>query len=552
MIVVDHAMRDSLVAGAQLFQEFLGWTCDDARRLATVGVEWEGGQVAGLVTDFVAELVRRNRAGLRSIFCSQPPEGWQTGLSDWVRELFGGNYGAEYVERRWGFGQRLAQVFRDSVGAYAALARLGREVKALAESRSRGRPAAEWELLRGAVEIRTTIDLWIMGEAFRSASLRRVTVGKEWGNLQAAGGGSESQKTCQQALRAVLEVVPCMIVVLDRCGIIRYFSPHAETLTSFTADEVVGTDYFSRFIRSPELVEAILKDLERTLDGRRTTGFVNPIFRRDGSQLWMVWNTERIEDDQGEPAVLAVGQDVTALRQAQVRVVQSERLAAIGQMMTGLAHESRNALQRSQACLEMLGQEICGNPTARDLLNRIQLAQDTLHGLYEEVLQYAAPIRLHFCELSLGLAVENAWQQLERERESRDAVLRIDASGVLDWARADAQALGDIFRNILKNSLSACPDPVEIRVATRQTVLDGRPAVFLSIIDNGPGFAPEARARVFDPFFTTKTKGTGLGMAFSRRLVEAHGGVIFLGESASGGAEVIVILPRDGPLETSE
>src|SRR6185295_18076690 len=104
------------------------------------------------------------------------------------------------------------------------------------------------------------------------------------------------------------------------------------------------------------------------------------------------------------------------LKQAQDRLLQSERLAAIGEMMTGLAHESRNALQRSQSCLEMLEMEIQDRPAALDLLARIQKAQDHLHRLYEEVRGYAAPLLIRRETLDIRNVLRETWDHLELSR----------------------------------------------------------------------------------------------------------------------------------------
>jgi len=77
--------------------------------------------------------------------------------------------------------------------------------------------------------------------------------------------------------------------------------------------------------------------------------------------------------------------------------------------------------------------------------------------------------------------------------------------------------------------------------------LDGRPALRIAVRDNGPGLSPEQRQRIFDPFFTTKTKGTGLGMAIAKRIIDAHGGRIAVGNVAGPGAEILLTLPRDVP-----
>jgi len=239
------------------------------------------------------------------------------------------------------------------------------------------------------------------------------------------------------------------------------------------------------------------------------------------------------------------------LKEAQEKVLQSERLAAIGQTMAGLAHESRNALQRSQACLEMLGLELTDRPAALDLVARIQKAQDDLYQLYEEVRDYSAPLRLSCHDHDLRPIVEQTWEHLAGLRSGRDARLEFHPASKPACCHVDAFALEQVFRNVLENSLAAGNDPLRITVRIQAGRLDDHPAVKISFVDNGPGLLPEARERIFEPFFTTKTKGTGLGMAISRRIVEAHGGRIAVGH-APAGAEIIVLLPCSLTVESRE
>jgi signal transduction histidine kinase len=102
-----------------------------------------------------------------------------------------------------------------------------------------------------------------------------------------------------------------------------------------------------------------------------------------------------------------------------------------------------------------------------------------------------------------------------------------------------------VFRNIFENSLAACNEPAIIEILCSEAKVRGKPGIRIKVQDNGPGLSPEQKARIFEPFFTTKTKGTGLGMAIAKRIVEAHGGSIEVGNGPRPGAEIIVALPRD-------
>ena len=263
---------------------------------------------------------------------------------------------------------------------------------------------------------------------------------------------------------------------------------------------------------------------------------------------WVSASASPLRDERGGvKGAVVVWRDISERKRSEEKLLQSERLAAIGQMMTGLAHESGNALARSQSCLEMLAWEVEDRPEALELINRIQKAQDHLKQLYEEVRGYAAPLKLERELWDVSGVWRQAWENLAVARRGRDAALREEPGGLDLDCPVDPFRLEQVFRNILENALAACPDPVRVVVRCRPAEVDGRPALCVSVQDNGPGLGPEQRQRIFDPFFTTKTKGTGLGMAIARRIIEAHGGRIAVGPASGGGAEIRITLPRESP-----
>jgi signal transduction histidine kinase len=233
------------------------------------------------------------------------------------------------------------------------------------------------------------------------------------------------------------------------------------------------------------------------------------------------------------------------LLEAQKKALQAERLAAIGQMVTGLAHESRNALQRADACAERLRWRLQDQPEALDLLARIRQAQDDLRRLFDDVREYAAPIRLEPEVCDLAEVWREAWADLAPLRLGREAELREETGGEPWRCVASPFHLKQVFRNLLDNALSAAGGPVRIVIRASAAELAGGQAVRVAVRDSGPGFSAEQRQRVFEPFYTTKVRGTGLGLAICKRIVEAHGGRIELG-AAGPGAEVVLTLPLGG------
>jgi signal transduction histidine kinase len=240
--------------------------------------------------------------------------------------------------------------------------------------------------------------------------------------------------------------------------------------------------------------------------------------------------------------VLAVGVDVTDLLAAQERALQSERLATIGRTITGLAHESRNALQRIQAGMEMLELELEQCPDARRDLDSIQRATHDLNNLLEEVRNFAAPIHLHLEQASLPDVWRRVWRHLEVARENRDVELTESFDEGDMTAKIDILRVEQVFRNLFENSFSATTDPVCISIDCQHN--DGD-EFRITVRDNGPGLSPESSEKVFEPFYTTKSTGTGLGMAIVDRIIQAHHGTIRVGPTNSqNGAEFIITLPR--------
>jgi PAS domain S-box-containing protein len=352
-----------------------------------------------------------------------------------------------------------------------------------------------------------------------------------------------AEERTKAVFRTLVEAAPSMIVIVRTNYQIVYISPFTEELTGYQTSDVRGKDFFAIFGRDPAMQESFTRQLNKVALGTALRGFESPVDCADGSRRWLVWNAGYLADYDDDPALLVIGQDVTSLKQAQEKALQSERLAAIGQMITGLAHESGNALARSQACLEMLALAVEDRPKALNLITRIQAAQDHLKQLYEEVRNYAAPFALHLTKWNLAITWRQAWDNLHLLRQDKKAILQEEINGLDLRFLIDQFRLGQVFRNIFENALAACPEPVAIQLVCTRTDIGGEPAIRVAIRDNGPGLNAEQRQRIFDPFFTTKTKGTGLGMAIAKRIVEAHGGQIAVGSGPLPGAEILITLP---------
>jgi PAS domain S-box-containing protein len=507
-------------------QAYVGWNESDVARIKNVAAVIVR-RMDALIEDFYAEIQRHPDAarvitgGDAQIACLK------ASLRAWLCESLQGRSDEDYVLRRWKIGLRHAEIGLNPAYTSAAMSRLRNGLVSILSEMNL--PSAEFCRLVHSINKLLDLDLSVIQDAYQAEYLRQEKLAEhERGEVK---------------FRRLVEAAAGMVVILREGGTIAYFSPYSEDLTGYQADEVIGKQFLTLFI--PEWARTdVSTAISTTLSGRPTKTYETPILHRDGSQRWFVWNSQRLEDFEGGPAIVAVGQDFTERRDAQERLLRSERLAGIGQMITGIAHESRNALQRIQSCTEMLELEVEDNEEAQRLVRRLQEAQDNLLRLFDEVRGYAAPIQLERTTCAIDSIWHEAWGLLNTLRREREATL-VEDSGEIDLnVSVDRFRMVQVFRNMLENSLAACSDPVVIQIECRNAHLRGQPAIEVRVHDNGPGLSPTARQNVFEPFFTTKTKGTGLGMAIARRIIEAHGGQISIGNESSTGAEFVINLMR--------
>lgn len=232
---------------------------------------------------------------------------------------------------------------------------------------------------------------------------------------------------------------------------------------------------------------------------------------------------------------LVLAQDVTHLREMEAVVARDERLAAVGKLAAGLAHEIRNPLASLSGSIQLMRDEDA------DPLHDIALREvHHLDQLVEEFLDTARPPRLHVSPTALGDVISDVVASFRNDpRYNGKTDVEMDIETGMDPIPADRDRVRQVVWNLLLNAAQAMPDRGSIMIAVRQRA----DHVDVRITDTGVGIPPEQLGRIFDPFFTTRSGGTGLGLANVDRIVRAHGGYVSVYSKPGQGTSFMLCFP---------
>jgi signal transduction histidine kinase len=251
-------------------------------------------------------------------------------------------------------------------------------------------------------------------------------------------------------------------------------------------------------------------------------------------------------DEIGELATTFEGM-VAAIQRARQDLVQAERLATIGKMAAHITHEIRNPLSSIGLNVELLEEEVAsagGDKEAGQLLSAIKAEVDRLSRISEQYLSVARRPRPRLMRERAEDLVRELVAFVHPELDRAGVAVEVTAGDDLPEVDLDESQLRQALLNLIRNAREAMPKGGRIDIAVRSR--DGSSGVEITVDDTGSGIPEDARASIFDPFFTTKQRGTGLGLAVTREIIEAHSGSITCEPREGGGTRFRITLPGVG------
>jgi two-component system sensor histidine kinase PilS (NtrC family) len=376
---------------------------------------------------------------------------------------------------------------------------------------------------------------------------------------------SESLKRTHQRLREtshdltelqtfhhnILQSMHSGVLTTDLQGKITSYNHAAELITGYTLSEVYGCDLqeifpeldTSQFMGSMAYAYKAVRRLETT------------IMTRSRTKVYLGLSVSPFLDNTAKTSgLICIFQDLTELKDMEEQIARADRLAAVGQLAAGVAHEIRNPLASISGAIQMLRSELELSEDNKALMEIILRESTRLDAILSDFLNYARPKTLTFtkCDI-LHEVILSTIGLLQRDKRFPEGKIAIHVDSTPNFPKlvCDVQQIQQVFWNLVLNALQAMPNGGTLGICTQLEKLEKWElgthgpiyAGVISVSDTGGGIDEETVRHIFHPFYTTKKNGTGLGLAIAHSIIKNHHGTIKVKSSLEQGTTFDVILP---------
>jgi PAS domain S-box-containing protein len=340
----------------------------------------------------------------------------------------------------------------------------------------------------------------------------------------------------EEKFRGLIESAPDAIFVLDAGSVVRDVNPAGEALLGRPRAALIGKT-LADFMQ-PDRATAARAYLEARTAGQPAVPHEALFRREDGPPVEVQLTAQSVEEASGTRLVV-IARDVTAQRELQRKLLETERWASMGRLASFVAHEINTPLTNISLLTASIARRV-NDPEVQERLKKITVQGRFAANITAELLRFAQPGAINPVETDLRETVQAALEQAEAFRKP-GVRLRAQLGDGPARCLADPARIQEVVVNLVKNAYDATASgSVTVRLEDRADSFE------IAVSDTGKGIPPELRPRLFEAFFTTKKKGegTGLGLAISRSFVAAHGGDITVSSEVGHGSTFTVILPR--------
>ncbi len=352
---------------------------------------------------------------------------------------------------------------------------------------------------------------------------------------------SEEVRRVENRLASVVESASDIVLSTDTEGLILTWNSAAEKISGYRLEDVRGRSFFDFFL--PEHREGVRQVFAGMLaDGNSRVGGWD-LVKPEGERISVSWVCSPMKDDQGHTVgVVAVGRDETQQRQMEMQLVQSQKLAALGVMAGGIAHEIRNPLAICSSAAQFLLERDLTPEFLHECAEKIQGGIQKVSVIIENLLRFARPSeRTEMTQVDLVRVISEPLHLVANQAKLQQIEVVTELPPGPTLVSGMESLLQQVFMNLFLNAINAMPDGGSLRVA----VEPGSGEVRVRVADTGHGIPKEDMENIFDPFYTRSPvgRGTGLGLSICYSIVKEHQGTIEVESEWGRGASFTVRLP---------
>jgi len=362
-------------------------------------------------------------------------------------------------------------------------------------------------------------------------------------NLRSAGARLERASSQIADLRAfnqyVIDSLLSGLVTADMNGRILTFNRAAAAITGLPAGQAIGRD-IREVMQLPAQFIGLLHSLGETRGHRADHQYRSP----DGRVIDIGLTVTTLSLPDGRSGYLVTFQDVTDVRRLERGARMQQRLAAVGEMAAGIAHEIRNPLASMSGSIQVLRQELSLSEEQAQLMDIVLRESERLNETIKSFLAYARPQRVALTRLDIRRVVLDAATLLRNSAEVRDDhVVAVELPPEPVWFEADENHIRQILWNLATNGLRAMPSGGRLLISAKNGRASGQDQLAISVSDEGCGIPPAELDGLFQPFRSSFDKGTGLGLAIVHRIVTDYNGAIQVSSTVGTGTTLRITLP---------
>lgn len=343
----------------------------------------------------------------------------------------------------------------------------------------------------------------------------------------------------------ILESMTGGVITINMKGIVSSFNTAAEAILGYDSEETIGKSFQEIFNKGEDnkdivnMIHYAIRD-KKTISSGETT-----ITTKDKNKVPIGITTSLLKDKEDTLlGVVVTFKDLARIKHMEEQMRRADRLAALGSLAAGVAHEIRNPLGSVKGLAQLLKEDLKEGDPKRGYTDVIVKEIDRLNKVVEELLSFARPEESHVEPKAINEIIDDALQLAKHDASQSMIEIIRNYDKNLPYVSADSKKLQQAFLNIIFNAFHAMKEKGgQLNITTR--LYEDPKFVEIIFQDTGPGIAPGHINRLFDPFFTTREDGTGLGLTITHQIIDSHGGRISVRSSPGKGASFSVYLPGE-------